>query len=198
MFHLRVYRVRLVMIRGMTPQGSLWPICGPPSHRLCVCHRQGGYQAVRERRRETLAGRGTAASAASPDSPKSASAPHRSKCSREGGAGAALALICLVRAAGLSGIEGMSGLRGMVWIQTPVSYRTQGDGSATVPEAGALQPLAMRASRPAYTCTTGSMVYENPPLRVIGRCLPTSASDVLGSAAGRVGARTFLPRENAR
>jgi len=29
MFHLRVHRVGLVMIRGMTPQGSLWSILAP-------------------------------------------------------------------------------------------------------------------------------------------------------------------------
>jgi hypothetical protein len=85
-----------------------------------------GYQAVRERRREILAGRGTAASVASPASPKSASAPHRSNCSGGRGSGAALALTGLVRAVGLSGIEGTLGLRGMVWIQMPVSYRAQG------------------------------------------------------------------------
>src|SRR5271166_2505837 len=100
-------------------------VVAPPSHRLCVCHRQG-YQAVRERRRETLAGRGTAASVASPASPKSASAPHRSNCSGGRGSGAALALTGLVRAVGLSGIEGTLSLRGMVWIQMPVSYRAQG------------------------------------------------------------------------
>ena len=108
---------------------------------------------MRGRRRETLAGRGTAASVTSPASPKSASAPHRSNCSEGGGPGAALALTGLLRAVGFSGIEGMADLRGMVWIQMPISYGAQGMaigryGSAATVQSSVLQPPAMLGSRP--------------------------------------------------
>ena len=104
---------------------------------------------MRERRRETLAGRSLAASVASPASPKSARAPHRSNCSKGGGPAAALALTGLVRAVGFSGIEGVSDLRGMIWIQMPVSYWAQ--GMARPPQHRPVLSSHRRCSAPAPT-----------------------------------------------